>query len=171
MLCACSGYDHLRSRYARLRSQGLLTLDEIASCLHVSAATVKIWARLRHQSARGPDLRAEEVGRHEDRPVCLHERSPRHRALTAWWNALGAQDARDCGTTDVVVQVLQRTLNTRAAPRRILSRHPGDRRPEPKPPEAVPAFVRRSCRRMRSRRSVPFRWRASIQGLGSWARG
>jgi DNA invertase Pin-like site-specific DNA recombinase len=36
---------HLRSRYARLRSQGLLTLDEIADRLNVSAATIKIWAR------------------------------------------------------------------------------------------------------------------------------
>jgi Recombinase/Recombinase zinc beta ribbon domain len=36
---------HLRSRYARLRSQGMLTLDEIADRLNVSAATVKIWAR------------------------------------------------------------------------------------------------------------------------------
>jgi DNA invertase Pin-like site-specific DNA recombinase len=42
---------HLRSRYARLRSQGMLTLDEIADRLHVSAATVKIWAR--HGLLRG----------------------------------------------------------------------------------------------------------------------
>jgi DNA invertase Pin-like site-specific DNA recombinase len=35
----------LRSRYARLRARGLLTRDEIAGRLKVSADTVKIWAR------------------------------------------------------------------------------------------------------------------------------
>jgi hypothetical protein len=35
----------LRSRYARLRARGMLTRDEIADRLKVSAATVKIWAR------------------------------------------------------------------------------------------------------------------------------
>lgn len=35
----------LRSRHARLRARGLLTQDEIANRLKVSAATVKIWAR------------------------------------------------------------------------------------------------------------------------------
>jgi hypothetical protein len=36
---------HLRSRYDRLRARGLLTRDEIAARLHVSAGTVKIWTR------------------------------------------------------------------------------------------------------------------------------
>lgn len=35
----------LRSRYARLRARGLLTRDEMADRLKVSAATVKIWGR------------------------------------------------------------------------------------------------------------------------------
>jgi hypothetical protein len=35
----------LRSRYARLRDRGMLTCDEIARHLHVSAATVKMWGR------------------------------------------------------------------------------------------------------------------------------
>jgi hypothetical protein len=35
----------LRSRYERLRARGMLTQDEIASRLHVTAATVKVWAR------------------------------------------------------------------------------------------------------------------------------
>jgi len=35
----------LRSLYARLRARGLLTLDEMADRLKVSADTVKIWAR------------------------------------------------------------------------------------------------------------------------------
>jgi DNA invertase Pin-like site-specific DNA recombinase len=35
----------LRSRYARLRARGMLTRDEIARCLKVSADTVKIWTR------------------------------------------------------------------------------------------------------------------------------
>jgi DNA invertase Pin-like site-specific DNA recombinase len=38
------GY-RLRSRYERLRAQGMLTLDEIAARLHVSAGTVKVWGR------------------------------------------------------------------------------------------------------------------------------
>jgi DNA-binding transcriptional regulator YiaG len=38
--------DHrLRSRYERLRARGMLTQDEIAGRLHVSAATVKVWGR------------------------------------------------------------------------------------------------------------------------------
>ncbi len=35
----------LRTRYARLRERGMLTQDEIAGCLKVSAATVKVWAQ------------------------------------------------------------------------------------------------------------------------------
>jgi hypothetical protein len=36
---------HLRSLYERLRARGLLTRDEMADRLKVSADTVKIWAR------------------------------------------------------------------------------------------------------------------------------
>jgi hypothetical protein len=36
---------HLRSLYARLRTRGLLTPDEMADRLKVSAGTVKIWGR------------------------------------------------------------------------------------------------------------------------------
>ena len=36
---------HLRSRYERLRARGLLTRDEMADRLKVSADTVKIWGR------------------------------------------------------------------------------------------------------------------------------
>src|SRR4030095_14156650 len=35
----------LRSRYARLRARGLLTLDEVADRLKVSTDTVKLWGR------------------------------------------------------------------------------------------------------------------------------
>jgi DNA invertase Pin-like site-specific DNA recombinase len=35
----------LRSRYERLRVKGMLTVDEIADRLHISAATVKVWGR------------------------------------------------------------------------------------------------------------------------------
>ena len=35
----------LRSRYERLRSRGMLTRDEVAARLKVSADTVKIWGR------------------------------------------------------------------------------------------------------------------------------
>jgi hypothetical protein len=38
------GY-RLRSRYERLRAKGMLTVDEIAGRLHISAATVKVWGR------------------------------------------------------------------------------------------------------------------------------
>ena len=40
----------------------------------------------------------------------------------------GAQNARDRRTADAVAQVLQRALNARVAPRRVLSRHPNDQR-------------------------------------------
>ena len=36
---------HLRSLYGRLRARGLLTRDEMADRLKVSADTVKIWGR------------------------------------------------------------------------------------------------------------------------------
>ena len=44
--------------------------------------------------------------------------------------ALGAQDARDRRTADVVAQVLQRTLHARVAPCGVLGRHPNDERSE-----------------------------------------
>ena len=40
----------------------------------------------------------------------------------------GVQDARDRRTTDAVAHVLQRALNPRVAPRRILGRHPNHQR-------------------------------------------
>ena len=35
----------LKSRYQRLRERGMLTLNEIATKLHVSPGTIKIWRR------------------------------------------------------------------------------------------------------------------------------
>ena len=60
----------------------------------------------------------------------LHERAPRHRALPAGWNALGAQDPRDRRPADVVAQVLSRALQARVAPRRVLGRHRNDEHSE-----------------------------------------
>ena len=37
--------NNLKSRYERLRKKGLLTVDEMADALNVSAITVKIWRR------------------------------------------------------------------------------------------------------------------------------
>ena len=36
---------HLTTRYDRLRQRGMLTLDEVASALHITPHTVKIWLR------------------------------------------------------------------------------------------------------------------------------
>jgi DNA invertase Pin-like site-specific DNA recombinase len=74
---------HLRSRYTRLRSVGMLTLNEIADRLNVSGATVKIWARHgllrgyccndKHEclyEPPGPDVPVKMQGRRlSDRPV------------------------------------------------------------------------------------------------------
>jgi hypothetical protein len=81
-----------------------------------------------HQPARGPHLRREEVGSHQCRPVRLHKRSPRRRALPTRWNPMRVQDARNRGTTNAVAHVLQCALNPRVDPRRILRRHPNHQR-------------------------------------------
>ncbi len=36
---------HLKPRYDRLRQRGMLTIDEVASALHITAHTVRIWLR------------------------------------------------------------------------------------------------------------------------------
>ena len=38
-------HNNLKSKYDRLREKGLLTVDEMADALNVSAITVKIWRR------------------------------------------------------------------------------------------------------------------------------
>jgi len=75
-------YSHgLRSRYARLRAQGLLTGDEVAARLQVSGGTVKIRARhglLRaHRFTDRPDYLYEPLG--SNAPVKMQGRPLRHR--------------------------------------------------------------------------------------------
>ncbi len=64
--------NHLKSRYSRLREKGLLTVDEMAQKLEVSATTVKIWCRhglLRGYKYNGWGAKLFELGAKENRPV------------------------------------------------------------------------------------------------------
>jgi hypothetical protein len=56
--------------------------------------------------------------------VCAQERAPSRRSLAPWWEAFGFEDARDRGTCDAMPDVLQRSLNSRVPPPRIIGRHP-----------------------------------------------
>ena len=64
--------NNLKSRYNRLREKGLLTADEMAQELQVSAVTVKIWRRyglLRGHKYNDKGERLFELGAKENRPV------------------------------------------------------------------------------------------------------
>ena len=63
---------NLKSRYDRLRKKGLLTADEMAKELKVSASTVKIWCRyglLRGYKYNDKGGRLFKLGAKETRPV------------------------------------------------------------------------------------------------------
>src|SRR5262249_34219103 len=66
----------------------------------------------------------EEICSEERAPVGAQERAPRHRPLTARWNALVPQDLGDGRARDAMAQVLERALDRRIAPARIIGRHP-----------------------------------------------
>jgi hypothetical protein len=68
---------------------------------------------VRHESPHSPDLRREEVRRHERRPVRLESCAPRHRACRPR-KACRLQDARD-RRSDVMAHVLQSASNPRIA--------------------------------------------------------
>ncbi len=57
------------------------------------------------------------------------KRAPGHRPLTAGWNAFRPEDARNRRSCHAMANVLQRSLNTGVAPRRILRRHPNHEAP------------------------------------------
>jgi len=64
--------NHLKSRYDRLREKGLLTVDEMAEALDVSASTVKIWRRyglLKGYSYNDKGWRLFEPATDKTRPV------------------------------------------------------------------------------------------------------
>jgi hypothetical protein len=65
---AIRNHYHLESRYARLRSRGMLTLDEIARHMDVQHDTIKKWRR-------AGLLRAHRV---DDRAQCLFEKPDEH---------------------------------------------------------------------------------------------
>ena len=79
---------------------------------------------VRHQPASGPDFRREKVCRHESGPMRAEKRAPGGRPLTTGWDAFRFQDVRDRGSSHAMAHVLQRPLNPRVAPGRILCGHP-----------------------------------------------
>ena len=76
-----------------------------------------------HQSSDGPDFRSEEVRGPQCAPVGAQERAPRHRPLTAGRNALVLEDLGDRRAGNPMAEVLERSLDARIAPARIVSRH------------------------------------------------
>jgi transposase InsO family protein len=77
------------------------------------------------------------------------ESAPRGRALATGWDAFRFQDARDRGSRDAMAHVLQRPLNARIAPARILHCHPhrqapnlGEHARSPRSPPPVGPFPR-----------------------------
>ena len=83
---------------------------------------------VRDQAAQGPDLRGEEVSTRDGAPVSAQERLPGGRAPWHGWQSVGLEDACNRRTSDAVPDVCQRALDPGVAPRRILSRHPHDKR-------------------------------------------
>src|SRR5918992_4138718 len=77
-----------------------------------------------HQPARGPDLGREEIRSEQRAPVSAQKCAPRHWPLTARRNALFPQDLRDRRAANSMAKVLERTLDPRVAPARIVVRHP-----------------------------------------------
>jgi hypothetical protein len=57
-------------------------------------------------------------------PMSAQERAPRHRPLTARRNTLFPQDLGDCRSGHPMAEVLERALDPRVAPARIVGRHP-----------------------------------------------
>jgi len=70
------------------------------------------------QPAYRSDLGGEEIRGEQRAPMGAQERPPRHRPLTARWNALFVQDPRDCRAGDPMAEVLERALDPRVAPER-----------------------------------------------------
>jgi len=79
-----------------------------------------------YQPTPRPDFGREEVGGDERRPMRAQECVPRCRPLTTWWNAFGSEDGRDRRPGNTMPDVLQRSLDPRVSPLRIVSRHPHD---------------------------------------------
>ena len=52
------------------------------------------------------------------------EGAPSGRALTTWRDALGLQDAGNRGPGDTMTEILERSLDARVPPARIVRRHP-----------------------------------------------
>ena len=83
----------------------------------------------RHQSARGPDLSGEKVGRHEGGPMRAEKRAPGGRPRATGWDAFCLQDARNRGSSHAMAHVLQRPLNPSVTLTRILCGHPHHQAP------------------------------------------
>src|SRR5215510_16450916 len=78
-----------------------------------------------HQAAQCPDLRSEEVGRHQHLHVRADELLPRRGffSLRRWGNAVALQDVADGLITDRQAQVGQRADNPIVAPGAVFLGH------------------------------------------------
>jgi len=72
----------------------------------------------RHQAPPRPHLGREGIGPGDRTPLRAQKRRPRRWAV--WRRRQILQDARDGRSSDLVAEILERTLNTCVVPRRIL---------------------------------------------------
>lgn len=56
--------------------------------------------------------------------MCTEEGAPGGRAFRTWRDALGLQDAGNRGPSDTMTKILERSLDARVPPARIVRRHP-----------------------------------------------
>ena len=82
------------------------------------------------QAASRPHLRREEVGRRDDRSMRLDEGSSTERSARGRSDPVLLQDLGDRGTSNVMIETLQRSLDSAVSPARVLLRHPDDELPD-----------------------------------------
>src|SRR4029450_880965 len=78
------------------------------------------------QASPRPDRRREEIGTSNGAPVRLKKRLPRGRALWYWRQPRRLQDPPNRRAAHAMTHVLERALDSRVTPGRILGRHPHD---------------------------------------------
>jgi hypothetical protein len=67
----------------------------------------------RDQSTPRPHFGCEEIRGRDFTPVRPEERLPRRRTFRCWWNPMRLENPRNCGPSNVVTEVLERTLDPR----------------------------------------------------------
>ena len=116
---------HVRQRTRDLLDKAVVRMRRRSEEVHASRREVDHERRVvGDETAGGPDLGGEEVGRRNRAPMCGQKRAPRRRAFRDRADALRAQDGRNGRSGDAMPKILQGPLDPPVAPRRILPGHP-----------------------------------------------